>query len=47
MIAFNAVTEAFLSAHLGGTYLPLTPDELKASSMQIKEGKDGIPGLPQ
>ncbi|MDQ3338939.1 MAG: S9 family peptidase [Myxococcota bacterium] len=47
MIAFTAVTEAFLSAHLGGTYLPITLEELKASSMQIKEGKNGIPGLPK
>jgi dipeptidyl aminopeptidase/acylaminoacyl peptidase len=43
MIAFTAVTEAFLSAHLGGSYLPITPDESKATSMQIKEGKNGIP----
>jgi dipeptidyl aminopeptidase/acylaminoacyl peptidase len=43
MIAFTAVTEAFLSAHLGGSYLPITPDEAKATSMQIKEGKNGIP----
>jgi dipeptidyl aminopeptidase/acylaminoacyl peptidase len=47
MIAFTAVTEAFLSAHLGGTYLPITPDELKATTMQIKEGRNGIPGLPK
>jgi dipeptidyl aminopeptidase/acylaminoacyl peptidase len=45
-IAFFGVAEAFLSAHLGGQYLPLTADELSASSMQIKEGKDGIPGMP-
>jgi dipeptidyl aminopeptidase/acylaminoacyl peptidase len=45
-IAFFAVTEAFLSAHLGGVYLPITKAELDASSMQIKEGKRGIPGLP-
>jgi dipeptidyl aminopeptidase/acylaminoacyl peptidase len=45
-IAFYGVAEAFLSAHLGGTYLPLTKGELEASSMQIKEGNDGIPGLP-
>ncbi|MEO8702455.1 MAG: S9 family peptidase [Kofleriaceae bacterium] len=44
-IAFAGVMEAFLSAHLGGTYLPLTKAELEASSMQIKEGKAGIPGL--
>jgi dipeptidyl aminopeptidase/acylaminoacyl peptidase len=47
MIAFTAVTEAFLSAHLGGTYLPITADELKATTMQVKEGKNGIPGLPK
>ncbi|HEY5921133.1 MAG TPA: hypothetical protein VIV11_05660, partial [Kofleriaceae bacterium] len=46
-IAFTAISEAFLSAHLGGTYLPITPEEMKASSMQIKEGKNGIPGLPR
>ena len=44
-IAFFAVMEAFLSAHLGGFYQPISPDELKASTMQIKEGKQGIPGL--
>ena len=46
-IAFFAVAEAFLSAHLGGYYLPLTREELAASTMQIKDGKHGIPGLPQ
>jgi dipeptidyl aminopeptidase/acylaminoacyl peptidase len=44
-IAFAGVMEAFLSAHLGGSYLPLTKAELEASSMQIKEGRAGIPGL--
>jgi dipeptidyl aminopeptidase/acylaminoacyl peptidase len=44
-IAFTAIAEAFLSAHLGGTYLPLGKDELSASTMQIKAGKTGIPGL--
>jgi dipeptidyl aminopeptidase/acylaminoacyl peptidase len=44
-IAFFAITEAFLSAHLGGFYAPVTADEQKASSMVIKDGKDGIPGL--
>src|SRR5262249_26385778 len=46
-IAFFAISEAFLSAHLGGFYLPITQEELAASSMQIKEGKTGIPGLPK
>jgi dipeptidyl aminopeptidase/acylaminoacyl peptidase len=45
-IAFFGVAEAFLSAHLGGYYLPLTKEEVSASSMQIKSGAEGIPGLP-
>lgn len=45
-IAFFGVAEAFLSAHLGGFYLPMTAEELAASSIQIKEGRTGIPGLP-
>ncbi|HET9622707.1 MAG TPA: S9 family peptidase [Kofleriaceae bacterium] len=44
-IAFFGLAEAFLSAHLGGTYQPLSKAELEASSMQIKDGRDGIPGL--
>ncbi|MBX3157140.1 MAG: S9 family peptidase [Deltaproteobacteria bacterium] len=45
-IVFFGVAEAFLSAHLGGGYLPLAADELSASTIQFKEGKTGIPGLP-
>jgi dipeptidyl aminopeptidase/acylaminoacyl peptidase len=45
-IAFFGAAEAFLSAHLGGSYLPLTKAEIEASTMQIKDGRDGIPGLP-
>jgi dipeptidyl aminopeptidase/acylaminoacyl peptidase len=44
-IAFFGAAEAFLSAHLGGDYLPLSKAEIEASSMQVKEGRDGIPGL--
>jgi dipeptidyl aminopeptidase/acylaminoacyl peptidase len=44
-IAFYGLTEAFLSAQLGGMYAPLSKAELEASSMQIKDGKDGVPGL--
>jgi dipeptidyl aminopeptidase/acylaminoacyl peptidase len=44
-IAFFAITEAFLSAHLGGYYLPITKAELEASTMQFKDGKNGIPGV--
>jgi len=44
-IAFFGIAEAFLSAQLGGMYAPLSQAELEASSMQVKDGKDGIPGL--
>lgn len=44
-IAFIAIAEAFLSAHLGGVYLPASPEELSATSMQLVEGRGGIPGL--
>jgi dipeptidyl aminopeptidase/acylaminoacyl peptidase len=44
-IAFFGAAEAFLSAHLGGSYLPLTKAEIEASTMQVKDGKDGVPGL--
>jgi dipeptidyl aminopeptidase/acylaminoacyl peptidase len=46
-IAFFALAEAFLSVHLGGYYQPITQDELAASSMQVVEGKEWLPGLPQ
>ncbi|HEX7839334.1 MAG TPA: S9 family peptidase, partial [Kofleriaceae bacterium] len=44
-IAFYGAAEAFLSVHLGGSYAPLAADELKASTLQAKEGKTGVPGL--
>jgi pimeloyl-ACP methyl ester carboxylesterase len=43
-IAFFGAAEAFLSVHLGGSYLPLTKAEIEASSMQVKDGRDGVPG---
>jgi dipeptidyl aminopeptidase/acylaminoacyl peptidase len=43
--AFFGAAEAFLSLHLGGSYLPLSKAELEASTMQVKDGKAGIPGL--
>ncbi|HEY5933356.1 MAG TPA: S9 family peptidase, partial [Kofleriaceae bacterium] len=43
--AFMAITEAFLSAHLGGTYLPITKEELAASSMKIEHGREHLPGI--
>ncbi|HVK83836.1 MAG TPA: S9 family peptidase [Kofleriaceae bacterium] len=44
-IAFTAIAEAFLSAHLGGVYLPATAAELSASTMQLQAGREGIPGI--
>jgi dipeptidyl aminopeptidase/acylaminoacyl peptidase len=45
-IAFTAVTEAFLSVHLGGWYQPIEDAELKASTMTIEAGREWLPGLP-
>ncbi len=45
-IAFYALTEAFLSVHLGGWFQPITAEELKASSLQIESGRESLPGLP-
>ncbi len=46
MQAFMAVAEAFLSTHLGGSYQPATAADFAGSTIQIKAGADGIPGLP-
>lgn len=45
-LAFMAVTEAFLAAHLGGAHQPMTAEDLAKSSIQIPVGATGIPGLP-
>jgi len=45
-LAFFAVAEAFLSAHLGGLYQPAAADDFKGSTMKVIAGKEGIPGLP-
>lgn len=44
--AFVALTEAFLSVHLGGRYEPIDDAELAASSMVIEAGRQWLPGLP-
>ena len=46
MLAFVAVAEAFLSAHLGGSDQPMTSDDFAGSSIPIPAGAGGIPGLP-
>jgi dipeptidyl aminopeptidase/acylaminoacyl peptidase len=45
-LVFFAVTEAFLSAHLGGVYQPLSPEDIAASSIKLEAGAEGIPGWP-
>lgn len=42
--AFNAVTESFLSQHLGGRYEPID-DDLQDSTITVPTGADGVPGL--
>jgi dipeptidyl aminopeptidase/acylaminoacyl peptidase len=44
-LAFWAATEAFLSAHLGGTYQPAEASEFKGSTLQVPTGVHGIPGF--
>jgi len=43
-MSFNAVTEAFLAQHLGGTYEPVG-DDFRGSKIQVPAGGDQIPGL--
>jgi dipeptidyl aminopeptidase/acylaminoacyl peptidase len=45
-LAFFSIAEAFLSAHLGGQYQPLSKEDFQGSSMKIVAGKDTLPGLP-
>jgi dipeptidyl aminopeptidase/acylaminoacyl peptidase len=45
-LAFYAITEAFLSAHLGGAYQPIGKDDFAGSSVEIVEGRSAIAGLP-
>ncbi|MFN7209988.1 MAG: alpha/beta fold hydrolase [Aggregatilineales bacterium] len=44
-LSFVALSEAFLSAHLGGACEPLG-EALSASSAQIVTGAEGVPNLP-
>ncbi|HEY5038833.1 MAG TPA: S9 family peptidase, partial [bacterium] len=44
-LAFMAVTEAFLKAHLGGEAEPIGK-AFQGSTIKILEGKDQIPGVP-
>jgi dipeptidyl aminopeptidase/acylaminoacyl peptidase len=42
--AFSAISEAFLARHLGGRYEPVGND-FAGSSVQVKAGVEGVPGL--
>jgi dipeptidyl aminopeptidase/acylaminoacyl peptidase len=46
-LAFFAIAEAFLSAHLGGFYQPMSAEDFKGSSITIPVGAEGVPGLPR
>lgn len=43
-LSFNAVTKAFLAAHLGGRFEPVG-DDFKGSTLQVPEGVEQVPGL--
>jgi dipeptidyl aminopeptidase/acylaminoacyl peptidase len=43
-LAFFAVTEAFLSKHLGGRYQPVG-DAFKGSTIKVETGAEHVPGL--
>jgi dipeptidyl aminopeptidase/acylaminoacyl peptidase len=43
-LSFNAVTEAFLAAHLGGRYQPIG-DDFEGSSIEVPTGAADVPGL--
>jgi len=45
-LAFNAVTEAFLSVHLGGRYEPVGKD-FEGSTITAPAGADQVPGLAE
>lgn len=45
-LAFNAVTEAFLSVHLGGRYQPVG-DDFAGSTVTVPEGAAQVPGLAE
>jgi hypothetical protein len=45
-IAFFAVAEAFLSAHLGGWFQPMSAEELAASTLSLEAGQETLPELP-
>ena len=45
-LAFNAITEAFLAAHIGGRVQPIGED-FKGSSLKVPAGADQVPGVAE
>ena len=45
-MAFTALAEGFLAAHLGGRVEPVGED-LTGSSLTVLTGADGVPGLTE
>ena len=43
-ISFYAIAEQFLAEHLGGSAEPIG-DALRGASLEVREGKDAVPGL--
>ena len=44
-LAFFAVTDAFLSEHLGGRAEPISTNDFTGSTIQVPTGVEGVPGL--
>ncbi|MCH9684362.1 MAG: S9 family peptidase [Deltaproteobacteria bacterium] len=44
--SFFAITEAFLSGCLGGTYQPVG-DDFEGATLQVPQGAEHVPGLPE
>ena len=45
VLTMMAMTEAFLSANIGGVYQPITTEERAASTVKIDVGMNGLPGF--
>jgi dipeptidyl aminopeptidase/acylaminoacyl peptidase len=46
-MSFYAVAENFLKQQLGGKAAPISADDLKGSTIEVKAGADAVPGLPE
>ena len=44
-LSFYAVTDAFLSKHLGGRHEPISSEEIESSTISVPTGAEGVPGL--